>query len=407
MAGVARSDSKPQLLAIDDAITTILGRVTPLRSQDVPLADALGRFLATAVTAPLDLPPFTNTAMDGYAVRAADTPGRLRVVGESAAGAPFAGSLRPGEAAAISTGAVLPEGADAVAQIEIVSVLDGGSAIQIDRAVRLDEAIRHAGSDIRRGDRVLAQGARIGPAQIGAAAAVGLEQLSCGLLPSVAILTTGNELRRPGEPLGPGQIYDSNAPMLHALLRTANATVTRVPAVADTVEAHREALGAALEHDVVISSGGVSVGPHDLVREIGRELGIQEIFWRVALRPGKPLSFGVRDRTLIFGLPGNPVSTLVCFELFVRPALYALQGAHAPAPEFGTRTLATTVTQNPERDDLIRVRITDDGAVEPLHGQQSHQITITALSDGLARIPTGTGEIPAGAEVAFLPLHGL
>jgi molybdopterin molybdotransferase len=204
--------------------------------------------------------------------------------------------------------------------------------------------------------------------------------------------------------------------MLRALLHTAGAMVTVIPAAVDTPEALREALSAALLHDVVITSGGVSVGPHDLVREIGRELGVEEILWRVAMRPGKPLSFSVHSRspagerpqqTLLFGLPGNPVSTLVCFELFVRPALYALQGAHSPAPEFGTRTLVTTVRRNPERDDLIRVRITQDGAVEPLRGQQSHQITTAAAADGLARIPIGTGEIAAGSEVAYLPLRGL
>jgi molybdopterin molybdotransferase len=195
--------------------------------------------------------------------------------------------------------------------------------------------------------------------------------------------------------------------MLAALLETAGATVTRIPAVADTPEAHREALEAALAHDVVITTGGVSVGPHDLVRGIGQELGVEEVFWRVALRPGKPLSFGVRGETLLFGLPGNPVSTLVCFELFVRPALYGLQGSRTIEPEFGKRALARAIARNPERDDLIRVTIAADGSLEPLRGQQSHQITITAVSDGLARIPAGTGELAAGAEVAFLPLHGL
>jgi molybdopterin molybdotransferase len=407
------------LLLIDDALAKIADRVVPLPHEAVPLAQALGRFLAEPVSAPLDLPPFTNSAMDGYAIRAADTPGRLRVIGESAAGSPFAGVVGPGETVAISTGAVLPEGADAVARIEIVTQVDGdgGESIAIEEAVEFDEAIRHAGSDVHRGDHVLDSGIRIGPAQIGAAAALGLRELPCGRLPSVAVLSTGTELRHIGEALGPGQIYDSNSPMLTALLETAGATVTRIPAVADTPEAHREALEKALRHDVVITSGGVSVGPHDLVRGVGQELGVEEVFWRVALRPGKPLSFGVRSRspagerphgtTLLFGLPGNPVSTLVCFELFVRPALYGLQGSRNIEPEFGTGILGQAIPRNPERDDLIRVAITADGSLQPLRGQQSHQITITAVSDGLARIPTGTGELAAGTEVAFLPLHGL
>lgn len=419
---VSESTSSPALLPIDDALAQIAQRIVPLPSDSVPLAHALGRFLTEPVVAPLDLPPFTNSAMDGYALRAADTPGTLRVIGESAAGAPFSGILGAGEAVGISTGAVLPEGADAVAQIEIVRQIGDdrgvGTIIELDQAVALDEAIRHAGSDVHRGDTVLEPGIRIKPAQIGAATALGLVEVSCGRLPSVAILPTGTELRPPGEALGPGQIYDSNGPMLTALLETAGATVTRIPTVVDTPEAHREALAAALEHDVVITSGGVSVGPHDLVRGAGQELGVEEVFWRVAMRPGKPLSFSVCDpgpagprprerSTLLFGLPGNPVSTLVCFELFVRPALYGLQGAAAVRPEFGSGRLARAVARNPQRDDLIRVAVTPEGTLEPVRGQQSHQITITAVSDGLARIPLGQGELAAGTEVAFLPLHGL
>jgi molybdopterin molybdotransferase len=395
------------LLPVDEAIEVILGHVTALPPETLAVADALGRFLSESVAAPFDLPPFTNSAMDGYAIRAADTPGPLQVVGESAAGTPFAGVVGFGEAVKISTGAVVPDGADSVAQFEIVSSSPDGATIEIDQPVRLDEAIRHAGSDTVCGDIVLESGVRLEPAQIGAVAALGLQELSCGRSPSVAILTTGTELRPAGAELEPGQIYDSNGPMLRALLRTAGATATIVPAAVDTPEALRDALSAALLHDVVITSGGVSVGPHDLVREIGRELGVEEIFWRIAMRPGKPLSFSTRGSTLMFGLPGNPVSTLVCFELFVRPALYALQGSSAPEPEFASRKLATTVRRNAERDDLIRVRINADGSLEPLRGQQSHQITSAAVADGLARIPMGSGEILAGAEVAFLPLRGL
>ncbi|MCL2417810.1 MAG: molybdopterin molybdotransferase MoeA [Conexibacteraceae bacterium] len=421
---MSSTTSNRPLLPIGEALARILERATPLASEDVPLAHALGRFLARPVAAPLDLPPFSNSSMDGYAIRAADTPGPLRVAGESAAGSPFQGTLGAGEAVAISTGAVIPDGADAVAELEIVDVFPVRAEIEIDADIEIGAAvapgasIRHAGSDIRRGAQALPAGIRIGPAQIGALAALGLTEVPCGARPQVAILATGSELRPPGEALGPGQIYDSNRPMLTALAQTAGATVTTIPSVADTEEAHLDALTQALTHDVVISSGGVSVGPHDLVRGAGRELGIEEIFWRIALRPGKPLSFGVRDRgpagprsqqppTLVFGLPGNPVSALVCFELFVRPALARLQGAIDPAPEFELRTLATTTRRNPHRDDLIRVRITPEGTAEPLAGQQSHQITASALADGLIRIPQGEGEIAAGSELSYLPLHGL
>jgi molybdopterin molybdotransferase len=279
-------------------------------------------------------------------------------------------------------------------------------SVELPRQVHRDHAVRHAGSDVTYGTEVLAAGVRIGPVQIGAAASLGLSSLRCGGLPRVAVLATGSELCRPGEPLAPGQIYSSNGPLLGAALASAGADVTLIPDAADTREAHREAIGQALSNDVLISTGGVSVGAHDLVREIERELGVRELFWRVALRPGKPLSFGIRDRTLVFGIPGNPVSVLVCFELFVRPAIAALQGASRPRPAFTRGTLAAGVERNPERDELIRVRHRSDGRIEPLRGQHSHQLAITAQAEGLARIPAGSGTLAAGDEVAYLPLGG-
>jgi molybdopterin molybdotransferase len=408
----------PELLEIDQALAIILEHATPLAVEDVRAADADGRFLAAAVTAAIDLPPFTNSAMDGYALRAADTPGTLELEGESAAGRPYDATVLPGQTVAISTGAVLPSGADAVVPLELVqtgnAAESGIDTVTVPDEVALDNAIRHRGSDITAGARIIAAGVRIGPAQIGAAIAAGVATLSCGRRPRVAVLATGDELRPVGEPLAPGEIYDSNGPMLAAALKRAGATVTSIAAAADTPQAHRDALGEALEHDVVISTGGVSVGPHDLVRGIGAELGVKELFWRIKMRPGKPLSFGVRDRgtgpdaqrTLVFGLPGNPVSTLVCYELFVVPALAALQSAAEPRPRFTRAKLAVPVRQYGERDDLIRVTRNAAGELEPVRGQQSHQISITALADGLARIPTGTGELPAGSEVAYLPLYG-
>jgi molybdopterin molybdotransferase len=400
----ARGTGAASLVPIDEALAVVAAAISPLGPEDVPLEHAHGRFLAAPVEAGLSLPPFTNSAMDGYALRAADTPGRLRVTGESAAGSPFAGVLAPGEAVAISTGAALPAGADAVVPIERV-LETAAEEIEVPAEVDHDAWLRHAGSDVEAGARVLAAGVRVGPAQIGAAAAVGVRELRCGGLPRVAIVTTGTELRSPGEALAPGEIYDANGPMLEAALSTTGAIVARIPAVDDTVEAHRAALREALDHDVVISSGGVSVGTHDLVRAVARELGVSERFWRIALRPGKPLSFGVRGSTLVFGLPGNPVSTLVCFELFVRPALYALQGAREIHPAFDTGTLSDPVARNSVRDEMIRVRRTAGGRLEPLSGQQSHQITIMAQADGLARIPAGTGELAGGSEVSYLPLH--
>ena len=320
----------------------------------------------------------------------------------------------------------MPAGADAVAPIEWIGAATtsaDGLSVELPRPVHRDYAVRQAGSDVTYGTEVLAAGLRIGPAQIGAAASLGLSSLRCGGLPRVAVLVTGSELREPGERLAAGQIYNSNGPLLGAALASAGAEVTLIHHAADTREAHREALEQALPNDVVISTGGVSVGEHDIVREIERELGVRELFWRVALRPGKPLSFGITDpsargeggrwpagqrphHTLIFGIPGNPVSVLVCFELFVRPALAALQSASQPRPAFARGTLATGVERNPQRDEMIRVRHTSDGRIQPLHGQHSHQLAITAQAEGLARIPAGTGTLAAGDGVAYLPLGG-
>lgn len=408
--------SDQKLLPVDDALELVLEQARPLPVQELALEAALDHYLGAPVVATLDLPPFTNSAMDGYALRHGDAAGELEVIGESAAGAPFTGSVGPGQAVTISTGAVVPDGADSVAPIEWVEPGASDRAlIRVARAVPPGYSVRQAGSDVRRGDEVLPAGIRIGPGQIGAAASLGLNSLPCGSLPRVAVLTTGSELRAPGTRLGPGQIYDSNGPLLKAALASAGAETTLIPAAADTREAHRDAIAQALSHDVVLSTGGVSVGGHDLVREVERELGVQELFWRVALKPGKPLSFGVHvacwpagqqpdHRTLVFGIPGNPVSVLVCFELFVRPALAALQGSRNPRPAFTEVTLSAAVERNSERDEMIRVRRGADGSVEPLHGQQSHQLALSALSDGLARIPAGTGTLAVGSRVGYLPL---
>jgi molybdopterin molybdotransferase len=403
--GLAEARTPAKLLSIDEALALVEAHVQPLPAEEVTLDHAYGRYIAQELRAAIDLPPFAASAMDGYALRAQDTPGTLTVVGESSAGAPYQGELAAGEAVAISTGAVVPPQADAVVPIEDVTATE--EQIELAAGLAPGAFVRDRGGDIERGDVILDAGTRLGSAQIGAAAAVGLASVLCRRRPTVAVLTTGTELRQPGEELAEGQIYDANGPMMRAALLTSGAGVEHIPAAADTADAHRAALTRALAHDVVISSGGVSVGPHDLVRSVGQELGVREVFWRIALRPGKPLAFGVRGATLVFGLPGNPVSSLVCFELFVRPALLALQGARSVRPAWISGVLGAAVARNPGRDDLIRVRletVEDSTVLLPVHGQQSHQIAITAQADALARIPMGTGEVPAGTEVACLPL---
>jgi molybdopterin molybdotransferase len=255
---------------------------------------------------------------------------------------------------------------------------------------------------------VVPAGIRLGPAHLGALAAAGVAEVVCGPVPRAAVLATGTELRRPGEPLGPGEVYEANGLILTAQLMSAGASVERLAAVADDEDAHREALARGLEHDVLVTSGGVSVGPHDLVRRVESELGVDEVFWRVAVKPGKPVSFGVRGRTLVFGLPGNPVSSLVGFELFVRPAVLALQGLVDPLPRFEPGKLAAPAKRNPKRDQLVRARTRAHGAeaveLEPLAGQESHMIAAAAGADALLLVPRGDGELAAGAPVRYLRL---
>jgi molybdopterin molybdotransferase len=394
------------LLSIDEALERILARARPLASETVPLQAAASRVLAEAALAAVDLPPFPSSAMDGFALRALDVPGTLPVVERIAAGRPAGRSLAPGEAAAIATGGVVPDGADAVVPVEYV--VEHDNSVEVPAAVGVGANVRPRGGDVRAGDVVLPAGARLGAAQIGALAAAGIGAVVCARRPRAAVLTTGTELRPPGERLFPGQIYESNGPMLEAQLRSAGAEVERLPPVEDDRAAHRRALERALDADVVVTTGGVSVGPHDLVRETEADLGVEEVFWRVAVKPGKPISFGVRGATLVFGLPGNPVSSLVGFELFVRPALAALQGAADPGPDFEAGRLATTVQRNPARDELVRARRSPSAGgsrLEPVSGQESHMIVRAAAANALVLVPRGEGELAAGESVRYLPLQ--
>ena len=388
----------------DEALALVLAHVRPLAGEDVAVADAAGRIAVTNSLAVVDLPPFDSSAMDGYAVQAADTPGELRVAGQSAAGRPSSAVVGPGEAIEISTGAVVPSGADAVIPVEQTRL--SGDAVGTER-VAAGMNIRLRGGDIRAGEIVVEAGAMIGPAQIGALAGAGVAVISCARRPRVAILATGSELRPPGEPLGPGQIYESNTQMLAAQVRSAGGEPLVLAAVADDEAATRAALLQGLDADVLITSGGVSVGPHDLVRGALAALDATEIFWRVAVRPGKPVAFATRGDTLVFGLPGNPVSSLVGFELFVRPALRALQSAREPGPAFVPGRLAAPVPRNPSRDEVVRARVVPgDGGplLEPVTGQESHMIVRAAVASALVLVRRGEGEVPAGAAVSWLAL---
>jgi molybdopterin molybdotransferase len=394
-----------ELLSLAAALSNVLERATPLDAEEVRLAAAAGRIAAEDARAGVDLPPFPSSAMDGFAVRSSDTPGRLPVVARIAAGIPAQTGLDAGEAMAIATGGVVPDGADAVIPIEYV--VDHDNSVEIPRSVSEGDNVRPRGGDLRAGDVVVSSGTQLGPAQIGALAAAGLDRIRCARRPRVAVLTTGTELRTPGEPLGPGQVYEANGVLLATALATGGAVVEQLPAVADDEASHRAALERGLDADVLVTSGGVSVGPHDLVRRVLAELGVEEVFWGVAVKPGKPLAFGVGGRTLVFGLPGNPVSTLVSAEVFVRPALLALQGATDPGPLFLEGRLGRAVRRNEQRDEFVRARrqTSGDGIVlEPITGQESHMIARAASADVLVLVPRGTGELAPSEPARYLML---
>ncbi len=393
------------LLSFEAAQKLVLERVRALPPEAVPVDEAGGRVVVEPARAAVDLPPFDSSAMDGFAVRADDTPGTLPVTFRIAAGRPSPRPLEPGEAMAIATGGVVPAGADAVIPIEYV--VDHDNRVEISDAVAAGDNVRSAGGDTAAGDAVVAEGTRLGPAQLGALAAAGIADVRCARRPRAAVLATGSELRSPGERLEPGQIYEANGLILAAQLESAGAEVERLPVVADDEGAHRDAIEQGLRADVLVTTGGVSVGPHDLVRSVEAELGVEEVFWGVSIKPGKPISFGVGGQCLVFGLPGNPVSALVGFELFVRPAVLALQGAADPLPRFEHAALAHPVRPDRRRDELVRARIadSDDGVLlEPLAGRESHMIARAAGADALVLVPHGDDELPAGAVVRYLRL---
>lgn len=386
------------LIDVASARAAVLAAAEPLDSEPVALEHALGRVLAEDAASAEDLPPFDSSAMDGYAVVSGPA-AELPVVDESRAGHPATRPLRPGEAMGISTGARVPEGADAVVPVERVEVRDGTVLVPESRA---GAHVRRAGEDVRAGVLVIRAGTPIGPAEAAVLAALGRAEVRCGCRPRVALLVTGDELIAPGRPLGPGQIRDSNLYAMAAQAERAGAATVLREVVPDDPERTRSALARALEDaDVVCVSGGVSVGPHDHVKPALAALEVEEIFWRVALKPGKPTWFGRRGSTLVFGLPGNPVSAMVTFHLFVRPALRRLAGAD-PADTRGVAVLDAPVAREAKRDQVLRcrLRVAEDGwHVEPTKEQGSHVLTSMLDAGAFAVVPAGEGRVEAGERV--------
>jgi molybdopterin molybdotransferase len=317
-----------KLIEQPEAVRLVFENTHRLPAEDVPLVEARGLALAEDVRARFDSPPFDNSAVDGYAVRSGDAEaGRtFRVVDEAPAGRPAAKSVGEGEAIKIFTGGVIPEGADAVVMVENTS--GWGEEFELKKAASPGQNVRGSGEDVREGDVILSAGTEIGPPEIALAATQGYGRLPVYRRPEVVILSTGTELVEPGErELEPGEIYDSNSFAMIAQAEEVGARARRVSAASDDAEVLRNAVKEALETaDVVVTSGGVSVGEKDLVKGTMLELGVEQVFWGVKFKPGKPLFFGVHEGASVFGLPGNPVSAMVCFELFVRPALVKMMG---------------------------------------------------------------------------------
>jgi len=392
------------LTPIAAARDAVLSSVVRLPSEPVPLGIALGRTLAAPLAAATDVPPFGNSAMDGFAVRHDASSGLLPIVAESRAGRPSPVALAAGEAIRISTGAPLPAGADAVVRVEDTREADG--RVELTVPVGAAQNVRAAGEDLRAGERVLEAGTRLGAAELAVAVGAGAGSVACARRPRVAILCTGDELREPGAPLGPGEIHNSNAVMLAALAQQEGAELVAVERVADDRAATEAAFADALERsDLVIASGGVSVGPHDHVKPALSALGVQERFWRVSLQPGKPTWFGTRGERLVLGLPGNPVSSYVTFLLFARPALRALQGSEPLPPREPAALTLALPRRGREQVVRVRLRATPGAGGAPLltatpTGPQGSHITRSLLgADGLAFVPAGEGELEAGAPV--------
>jgi molybdopterin molybdotransferase len=398
------------VLSVEEALARILPRARPLETERVDIRAAQGRVLAELVLSRREIPPWPNSSMDGYAVRAADTarpPVRLTVTGRIAAGVLPTRPVGPGEAARIFTGAPLPEGADAVVPQEDVEV--DGDRVRIARAVEPGAFVRPRGEDVRVGDRVLEPGRGLGPAEIGLLATLGHSPVLVHRRPRVAVLSTGNELADLGTQPGPGQIPNTNTYSLMAQVAEAGAEPINLGLAPDRLDAIEERIRWGLGADMLVSSAGVSVGELDLVREALTRAGAELHLWQVSMRPGKPFTFGTLGPRLVFGLPGNPVSAMVTFELFVRPALLTLAGSsHIMRPRVRARAL-DPIANPGRRRGYLRVTLVRDGDEygARLTGDQGSAILRSMVeADGLAVVP-GEAVLGKGEAVEVMVLRSL
>ena len=398
------------MLELEEALAGILAVVPPAVSEQIDLGDAHERVLAEAVFSPVDLPGFDNSAMDGYALRAGDVasakpelPVRLRLAGRVAAGDAFNGEVSAGTCVRLFTGSPLPRGTDAVVMQEDTRVEPGNAQeILVLDSAKPGENVRFRGEDIKHGSRLAEAGEVLTIGRISLLAATGFSNVNAGRRPVVGLLATGSELREPGQPLGPGQIYESNRIGLAALIRRAGAIPKVWALIPDSLALTRHALAEAFDQcDAVVTSGGASVGEMDFIKEALQHESGSVQFWKVAIKPGRPFAFGRHGQKLFFGLPGNPVSALVTFLLLVRPALLRWQGA----TEVGLATYPGVLVErlaNPgERRHFMRVRVDKAGKVYSAGGQASHVLSAMAAANGLVDVAPNT-ELAAGTSVPVL-----
>ncbi len=399
------------MLSVEEARHRILADLHPLPAEIVALADSWGRVTAAPVVARLTQPPADVSAMDGYALRAADaTVGAvLEVIGEAPAGHPFAGTVGPGQAVRLFTGSLVPEGADAVLLQEDAS--REAERVRVNEAARPGRHIRRAGQDFAKGDTVLSAGRRLGARDVGLAAAANHPWVAVHRRPRIGVLATGDEIAMPGEPIPPGGIVSSNSHALAALIRAAGGQAVVLPVVRDDRAAIAAVADAARGTDMLVTTGGASVGDHDLVVEGLTSRGLEVDFWKIAMRPGKPLMFGRLGPVPVLGLPGNPVSALVCAILFLVPALAALSGLPPEPPPTSTALLGAPVAANDARADHLRAALARDGAgrlvATPVPVQDSAMLRRLAQADALILRPPHAPALPAGAEVSAIRLDSL
>lgn len=395
---------KPALTPLDDALAKLLAEARPLTGREtLPTSAALGRVLAADLVSPVDVPPADNSAMDGYALRAADAASLLPVTQRIPAGSVPA-PLPPGEAARIFTGAQVPPGADTVVMQEFTELVD--NQLRVTEPVKLGANVRLRGEDVRAGSVVLPAGTRLDAVALGLAATAGAAQLTVTRRPRVALFSTGDELVMPGEPLPPGAIYNSNRFTLRALVEGLGCEVVDLGIVPDQLEATRAALReAASRADVIVTSGGVSVGEEDHLRPAVQAEGRLDL-WAIAIKPGKPFAHGRVGDAHFIGLPGNPVSSLVTFLVLVRPFLLKLQGATRLAPRAYRVAAGFDWPKPDKRREFLRVRLDEEGGLVLFSNQSSGVLTSAFWADGLLDNPPGQA-FKAGDAVRFLSFKEL